>query len=290
MARQLIVNADDYGRSAGVSRGILDAHRNGIVTSTTAMVNLEKSGAHMAEALACPRLGLGLHLVFSSWKPVLPPEAVPGLVDGEGFFLDQHRCWARAGEVPVDQLCAELSAQVARFVELAGRSPDHLDCHQLVHLHPRLFEVYLDVAARHGLPVRVPFAPDVSRETQVALGPFLQGLAPQRLREMVETDARLLAAYGAAHPDRSLLTFFGRDALTLERLLEIIESVPEGVSELMCHPGYADEELGRSGYRSEREVELRLLTHPAAAERTRALGIELVTFAAVAPRGPAGSL
>jgi len=278
MTRRLIVNADDFGRSHGVSRGILDAHRRGIVTSTTAMVNLEDIGTHLAAAHACPELGLGLHLVLCSWKPVLPPESVPGLVDEKGLFLDQHTFWARAADIPQDQIRAELAAQLERFAGLAGRLPDHLDCHQFVHVHPRLFEVYVDLAAQHRLPVRVPFAPDLDWNTEVALGPFLKDFPQERLDEMIEEDIGLLASRELAHPDRSLVTFFGRDSLTLDKLLGLIESVPEGVSELMCHPGYADGELAASGYRSERETELGLLTHPAAIERVRTLGVELVTF------------
>jgi len=75
MSKQLIVNADDYGRAPGLSRGILAAHREGIVTSTTVMINQPDVEGQLAEALVCPGLGVGLHLVFTAWRPVLPPEA-----------------------------------------------------------------------------------------------------------------------------------------------------------------------------------------------------------------------
>lgn len=278
MTRQLIVNADDYGRSAGVSRGILYAHRHGIVTSTTAMVNVDDVQHHLAEAIECPALGIGLHCVFCSWRPVLPPEEVPGLVDDQGFFLDQHVFWARAEEIPLLQLEAELNAQFERFTALAGRAPDHLDCHQLVHVHPRLFEVYVDLAARRHVPVRVPFSAATDWETHLALGPFLQGSSPDQLLAMMSEDMTLLCARGLAHPDHSLTTFFGRRALTPDHLVHLLDTLPDGVSELMCHPGYADAALGRSGYRAEREIELRLLIDPQIRDRITALGIELVTF------------
>ena len=76
MGKQLIVNADDYGRSPGVSRGILRAHREGIVTSTTVMINQPDVEAQLEEALTYPRLGIGLHLVFSAWRPLLPPMSI----------------------------------------------------------------------------------------------------------------------------------------------------------------------------------------------------------------------
>ncbi len=281
MAKQLIVNADDYARSPGVTRGILEAHRKGLVTSTTMMVNVD--GAREAATLAqgCPALGLGLHLVFASWRPILPPASVPGLVTEQGFFLDQFTFWSRAEEIPLDQLAAELLAQYERFLELVGRPPDHLDCHQFVHAHPRLFSLYVDLAARFRLPLRVPFSPEMGWQTQVAIAPFLEGSSPDRLQAMIQEDLALIRERGVAHPDHSLTTWFGKETLTLEHLLHLLGALRDGVTEMLCHPGYSDEALGKSGYRAERDLELRLLTHPAAVERVRDLSIQLVTVDAV---------
>lgn len=279
MVKQLIVNADDYGRSPGVSRGILHAHREGIVTSTTVMVNQPGVEVQLAGALACPALGLGLHLVFTAWRPVLPPEEIPALVDSNGRFLEQHELWARAEAIPVDQLRAELSAQVERFLVLSGRLPDHLDCHHFVHLYPPFFQVYTDLAAHYHLPLRVPFPPETDFAQAVKTLPFLEGFPRDRVRGMIVTDSALIRARRLAHPDHFIGTFFGHRALTLEHLLGLLETLPEGVSELMCHPGYNDPPLASSSYRAERELELRLLTHPAVRERVTELGVELVTFA-----------
>ncbi len=284
MAKQLIVNADDYGRSPGVSRGILHAHRAGIVTSTTVMINQPGVEAQLAEALACPGLGLGLHLTFTAWRPVLPPEMIPALVDESGYFLEQHEVWARAEAVPVDQLRAELGAQVERFVALAGRLPDHLDCHHFVHLYPPFFQVYADLAAYHHLPLRVPFPPQTDFAQAIKTLPFLEGFPRDLVRGMVVTNSNLVRARRLAHPDHFIGTFFGRQALTLDRLFGLLETLPDGVSELMCHPGYNDPALASSSYRAEREIELALLTHPAVRQRIAELGIELVTFAVLAQR------
>lgn len=281
MAKQLIVNADDYGRSPGVSRGILQAHRQGIVTSTSIMINQPGVEPQLAEALLYPALGIGLHLVATAWRPVLPPEEVPGLVDEQGCFFDQHSLWACAEEIPVRELRMELTAQLERFVRLAGRQPDHLDCHHFVHLYPPFFQVYADLAFQLHLPLRVPFPPETDFRRAVKTLGFLEGFPHDLVRGMVATDSALLKARGLTHPDRFISTFYGREALTLEHLLETLDTLPEGISELMCHPGYADEGLARSTYRSERETELMLLTHPAVRERIQALGIGLVTFAAL---------
>ncbi len=281
MHRQLIVNADDYGRSPGVSRGILYAHRQGIVTSTTVMINQPGIEPQLEKALACRELGIGLHLVFSAWRPILPTSAVPGLVRDDGIFLDQHTLWAQAERIPQEQLSAELAAQMERFISLAGQKPDHLDCHHFVHLYPPFFQVYADLAAHQSLPLRVPFPLESDFAKSVATLSFLEGFPRDLVRGMIATNTALLKARDLAHPDRFIGTFFGKKNLTLEYLTNLLESLPEGVSELMCHPGYDDPSLASSTYRPERETELALLTSPLVRERLLSLGIELATFKAL---------
>jgi predicted glycoside hydrolase/deacetylase ChbG (UPF0249 family) len=295
MDRKLIVNADDYARAPGVSRGILQAHREGIVTSTTVMVNQPGAQGQLEEALASQldstetgtSLGVGLHLAFTSWRPVSPPETIPGLVDQNGLFLDQHTLWARAPQIPLDNLQTELAAQVDQFELWAGHLPDHLDCHHFVHLYPPFFQVYSDLAARLHRPLRVPFPAETDLRRAVRTLPFLEGFPYDLVRGMIVTDTNLLQARGLAYPDHFVATFFGREALTLEFLLALLDSLPEGISELMCHPGYDDPALASSSYRLERETELALLTHPRVRQRIADLQIELVTFGALAQQASA---
>ncbi|HSJ52307.1 MAG TPA: ChbG/HpnK family deacetylase [Anaerolineae bacterium] len=284
----LIVNADDYGRAPGVSRGILEAHRQGIVTSTTVMINQPGVEPRLAEALAHPRLGVGLHLVFTAGQPVLPRRDVPGLVDGRGEFLEQHSLWARAEEIPLEQLRDELAAQVERFRALAGHLPDHLDCHHFVHLYPPFFQVYADLAHRLGLPLRVPFPLETDFRLADKKLPFLEGFPQDRVRGMIVTNTALLQARHLAHPDAFISTFFGRPSLTLEHLFAAIDGLPAGVSELMCHPGYDDPALAPSSYRDEREIELRLLTDPALRRHVEDAGVALVTYDALRAPGRGG--
>jgi predicted glycoside hydrolase/deacetylase ChbG (UPF0249 family) len=194
------------------------------------------------------------------------------------MFLDQHTLWARAEEIPLDQLQAELAAQVERFAALAGGPPDHLDCHHFVHLYPPFFQVYADLAARFHLPLRVPFPPEADFRQALKTLPFLEGFPRDLVRGMITTNSALIRSRRLAHPDHFVSTFFGQQALTLDNLLALLETLPEVISELMCHPGYDDAALAPSTYRAERETELALLTHPAVRERVRDLGIELVTF------------
>jgi predicted glycoside hydrolase/deacetylase ChbG (UPF0249 family) len=144
----------------------------------------------------------------------------------------------------------------------------------------------VDLAAQYRLPLRVPFPQEPDFERAATSLPFLHGFPQDLVRGMIATDSALVRARRLPHPDSFVATFFGRQALTLEHLLSLLETLPEGVSELMCHPGYADpvpadpgqESPPPSTYNAEREIELALLTHGAVRARVEALGIELVTF------------
>jgi predicted glycoside hydrolase/deacetylase ChbG (UPF0249 family) len=284
MTRKLIVNADDYGRTREVSRGILRAHQHGIVTSTTVMINRPSIEAQLEEALDCPELGVGQHLVFSTGRPVLSPETVPGLVDERGDFLDQHSLWANAGEVPIDQLHAELAAQIERFAILAGRLPDHFDCHHFVHIYPPFFEVYVGLAAQYNRPLRVPFPIQTDLQKAVRTLDYLEGFPPGLVRAMVAANSQVVQAMDLSYPIHFASSFFGGEALNREHLFHLFETLPEGISELMCHPGLDSPALSDSGYRMERQAELTLLTDPTVRQHLQDLEIELVTFSALAAK------
>lgn len=278
MSKQLIVNADDYGRTEGVTRGIIRAHHQGIVTSTTVMMNMPKVEDALGLADDYPDLGMGVHLVFTAWRPLLPPVEVPSLVDEDGCFHSQEATSSRPQQIDTDELKAELRAQIERL-RASGREPDHLDCHHFVHLYPPFFAVYVELAEEYSLPVRLPFPPEEEFDEAAASVAIAHGLPSDLLREIARQDIGLVQAKGIPHPDRFVRSFYGEEALTLETLLGILEGLPEGISELMTHPGLADEKLlAKSTYAKERERELELLCHPRAKETVSELDIKLVTF------------
>jgi chitin disaccharide deacetylase len=129
--KHLIVNGDDFGAGRGINRGIVEAHRHGILTSASLMVDMPGSGEAARLAAALPRLSLGLHAVFTG------EDGAP-IVD----FDDQERCRT------------ELHDQLRRFEQLTGGLPTHLDSHHNVHRHPRLLPIFLDLTAEYRLPLR----------------------------------------------------------------------------------------------------------------------------------------
>ncbi len=277
MTKYLIVNADDLGLSAGVSRGILESHLHGIVTSTTAMINLPQAADAIRQAQqTAPRLGIGLHVTLTYGAPVLPPALVPSLVQPNGHFhsletFKTHNSWLNAAE-----LRAEIRAQFRRFVQIAGRLPDHLDAHHYAaYLNPDAFDMILRLAAQYRLPLR-------SAETHMTLEAMQQvfigrgypahivASLPQAILEIYETNAR------PQWPDITEREFYHEGA-NLENLLHILSHLREGITELMCHPGYIDD-LPDEGYRTPRLVEKQALVHPAVREVVEREGIRLINF------------
>jgi predicted glycoside hydrolase/deacetylase ChbG (UPF0249 family) len=158
MPKYLIINADDYGMSPGVSRGILEAHATGIVTSTTALVNTPWAAESLALAVArAPRLGLGLHVNLSFGCPASYPNLVPSLVGADGRFFQGQRLLQAMQHFRRADVRREVGAQFERFATLAGRTPDHLDSHQhLGGLHPEVFTAMLELADAAHIPIRDP--------------------------------------------------------------------------------------------------------------------------------------
>ena len=233
MTRRLIVNADDYGRTSGVNAGVLEAHRRGIVTSATVMVLEPAAGDGIRRALAgAPRLDLGLHVVLTGGgAPASAPASVPKLAPGGRFA---RNAGALPDAIPVEEVRREIEAQIERFSGLAGRLPSHLDSHHHSALHLDVEAAFASAAKERGLPVR-------------ASSPAAK--------------ARLRAA-GLRTPDAFFDGFYDA-GVSREILRALLEGLPDGTSEMMCHPGYADEELLRgSSYAEPREREIALLTDP----------------------------
>jgi predicted glycoside hydrolase/deacetylase ChbG (UPF0249 family) len=245
MARQLIVNADDLAISAGITRGIIECHLQGIVTSTSVMVNMPEAAESIRKAQQeAPNLGLGLHFVFSFWKPVLPAESVPSLLKtGDAFPQNYNELTSLVGGFDPAQVKAEMRAQFDQFIALAGHPPDHLDSHHgVTEFSQPASEMMVELAEQYNLPIR---------KHQVAVAAHLR------------------------QPDVMSFDFFD-ETVSFENLSRVLKNVQEGVTELGCHPGYpADlDEV----YKEPRETELRLMTDPRIKAIIEEEGIQLINF------------
>jgi predicted glycoside hydrolase/deacetylase ChbG (UPF0249 family) len=210
----LIVNADDCNLTEGVTSSILDCHDRGIVTSTTFLVNLPVNLQTVRRLKARRGLGVGLHLNVTLGEPVSRKARVSSLIDGEGGFARPRRM--KAARVNPRELYGEYRAQVELFRKVFGRLPTHLDTHHQLHDFPLFYKVLAEIAQRYRLPVRR------SRLTE--------GRKPVKSR-------------GIRTPDRLLGSLDPECCWTRELLASTLRCLPDGVSEIMCHPGRNDAAL-----------------------------------------------
>lgn len=277
-ARRLIINADDFGLSEGVNRGIREAHTAGSVTSASLLVNTPgfTDAVHLARQL--PSLGVGLHLNLTTGAPISPPDAVPSLCDprtGRFRRLPGFVARALAGGIAASDVARECTAQIA-CMAATGLRITHLDGHEHAHVLPGVWSPVVAAARQAGVTVvRIPLEP-VTGIAWRPIAAFGQALLATSYR---------LAARHAPVP-RSADHFRGF-ALTgrrdfLERLLALLDALEPGVTELMVHPGYPDASLaGWVGYAEGRQRELAALTSPAVRDRLQRGDVELVSFGAV---------
>jgi len=273
MTSTLIVNADDYGRTPGVSSGIRQAHLRGLVSTTTVMVNMPDALDQIRIAQdECPRLGLGVHLNLTIGSPCAPTEEIPTLLDSRGHFRERVAIVQSPDSLDPTQAEIEFRAQIQAFLT-TGATLDHLDSHHhIVAVSPTLWEIYLNLANEFGCGVRPSFPSDIPQEALIDVYP------PSVLSFACHGAMELLRTSQVPHPDNFLASFFGLNA-TQENLLTLLGDLPSGVCELMCHPGYPDPVLlAESDYAKEREVELAILTHPIIKQAVQQAEIRLSTY------------
>jgi hypothetical protein len=263
--KKLIINSDDYGRTPEISRGIREVHLRGVLSSTTCMMNIPTTVDDIAIALKeTPNLGMGVHLVLTMGKPLSKPEAVPSIVDENGNHLKYNPFFANVPNLNMDEVKAEWRLQIERFIKAAGRKPTHLDSHHhSSYFSPALFRGMLELAKEYDCPIRYPFSEEGMGE----------------LTETSKYVPALIKEFNPKRPDRFIASFYD-DGATQDEILRLISELPEGTTEIMCHPGYVDEAFAKeSVYNFQRERELKILTDPTIKQAIQTKGIELITFA-----------
>jgi chitin disaccharide deacetylase len=273
MLKKLIVNADDYGRTKNVSKGIRQAHGEGIVSTTTVMMNLP--GALEAVRLAkveTPALGLGVHLNLTFGEPLSPEAKVTSITDAQGGFRSKDFYFYHSDEITGNHVEYEWRMQIEAFLN-CGVVLDHLDSHHHIALaSPEFWYLSLRLAKEYGCGVRLPNPTDIPDEV-------LRDVLPNDSSDFVRHYALgALDEAGIPHPNHFISSFFG-SGVSLDHLSSILHSLPEGISELMCHPGFVDEELcATSGYAKPRQKEYEILTNPKIVQLIQKSEIVLTTF------------
>jgi hopanoid biosynthesis associated protein HpnK len=286
--KNLIVNADDFGWTEGVNRGIVEAFRHGIVTSTSLLANGVAFGEAVELAKTAPGLGVGVHLNLSDGKPVAERKKVTTLVNDKGEFAGGPETLllrrARRG-LPLEEVEREWGAQIQK-VRDARIEPTHLDGHKHVHMLPGLFEMALRLAKKHGVgAIRVSLEESSLRAALSSGGKHRGGVVMKqgvlaRGLKLLARDAREQAGHAGIATADYFCGIAQTGELTREGVEQFLKSLPEGTTELMCHPGYVDDALKKTATRLQgsRRTELEILTDTRIRNLVASQGIRLIDY------------
>ena len=271
-----------------MNRGIVDAFRNGIVTSTSLLANGAAFASGVDAARIAPGLGMGVHLNLSDGAPVADRETVTSLLNDEGNFAGGPESLllrrARRGLL-LEEAEREWDAQIQK-VRDAGIEPTHLDGHKHVHMLPGFFEIALRLAKRHSIgairvslessSLRVALSSGEKQHTGVVMK---QGVQARGLK-LLARDAREEAERAGIATADYFCGIAQTGELTMDGLTQFLKSLPEGTTELMCHPGYADAALQKTATRLQdsRQTELEILTDTGIRNLVASQGIRLIDY------------
>ena len=246
--KKLIVNADDFGLTEGNTIAHVLCHEDGILTSTTLMVNMPFAPLAVALSKKHPKLGVGIHLTLTMGRPVL--EGKKTFTDDEGNFRKQKTYAAGYPdqEVNNDEVYAEWKAQMEKFIDMMGKKPTHIDSHHHVHLRDNLYPVARRLAKEYDLPMRLrPETDKTDYDYEVAL----------------------------------MLPGFYDDTAKPEYVTENTFGIwDHEIIEIMCHPAFIDQRLiDISSYCQERANELQTIRDKGLKKWIKEHDIELITFA-----------
>ncbi len=282
--RRLLINADDFGLTTGINRAILEAHTKGVVTSTTLMANGHAFADAVRASHASSRLSVGCHVVLVDGLPLLSASHVPTLTNPRNpdLFRDNLSSFvlrSSLGLIAPEQIEAEATAQI-RKLQTAGIVVSHVDSHKHTHLFLNVLEPLLRAAKACGVrAIRNPFGPIAF--ALVAKRPRLwkRYAETKLLNGLADRFRRTASKVGVLTPDGTL-GIVATGALDQQLFRFMIENLPDGTWEFVCHPGYNDAELQgvRTRLRGSRELELQVLTSTATRELLAHNKIELISY------------
>jgi len=278
---QLIVNADDFGLTAGVNRAIIELHAAEVLTSATLMAQAPATEQAVEMARAMPTLGVGCHVVLVDGAPVLEPTALRTLVHHEtgslyptlGSFLKR----LLTGRIRPKEIETEAAAQIA-LLQSYGLRLTHVDTHKHTHMFPSVLRPLLRAARAAGIhSVRNPFEPLWSLDV-TPNAPDMRRLQVTLLRRFEPKFRSIVAEEGFTTTDGAIGVL--ATGIDIETVRAMMLAMPEGTFELVSHPGYKDADLERANTRllASRELERNALM---AIKEFR--GVNLVSFAEINP-------
>jgi predicted glycoside hydrolase/deacetylase ChbG (UPF0249 family) len=263
MQVRLIINADDFGLTPGVNRAIAELYDAGAVTSATLMATGPAFDDAVALALARPNLGVGCHIVLVDGTPVSDPAMIPTLLgpDRRTFrnSLGDFALGVLRGAIRQDEIQREALAQIQKL-QSTGLKLTHVDTHKHTHLLSRVMRPVIRALEQSDIrAIRNPFEPRwaASLGGSTRRSVLVRALAPGRRR----FEASPPIASHRVLTSRGTIGISATGHLNSTTLSALLQSIPDGTWELVCHPGYNDSDLDAvtTRLRTERETELRAL-------------------------------
>jgi hopanoid biosynthesis associated protein HpnK len=267
--RRLIVNADDFGRSHSINEAVIRAHRDGILTTASLMVNEPGGGEAVTLARENPRLGVGLHLVLLQGHSALPPEKIPGLVNARGEFSNSpvgagmNYFFKRRLR---EQLRAEIRAQFEKF-HATGLPLDHVNGHLHLHLHPTIFKILMADADKLGIRCFRLTRDCLARSRRMANGRWFYRVSHAAIYAWLSRRAREPLRRRGIHHAQITFGLLQNARVDEDYILKLLPELPPGDSELYSHPSL-----------DEFKHEFDALVSPRVEEQTKQLGIELIRY------------
>lgn len=277
--KRLIVNADDFGLHSAVNQGIIEGYHNGCIRSTSLVV----AGMAAEEAVTLahdnPGLGVGVHLTLVAERPVLSPKRIPSLIGENGYLLPDHVAFIRryiSGRICKEELRAECEAQIL-LAHRFGIRPTHLDSHQHLHVLPGVVKIIVDLAKKYNFSrIRLPAeACSFYGDYPASAGRYIAKCGLTMCARMAQ---KAIRSAGIGTPDH----FFGMLAgghLYKQHFLSILRLLPNGVSEIMVHPGKNNrilDDIYHWGYHWEEELDS--VTSAETMEFIRNQHIDLISY------------
>ena len=267
--RRLIVNADDFGLSRSVNEAVIRAHRDGILTSASVMVNEPACDEAVKLAKENPKLGVGLHITLLMGHSALPAGKIPGLVNNRGEFSDSPvstgmKYFFNSGLR--EQLRAEIRAQFEKF-RATGLPLDHVNGHLHFHLHPAVFKILMEESDTLGISHLRLTRDCFSRSRRTSHGHLLYRISHAAIFEMLSSRARRPLEQKKIRHAQITFGLLQNARVDEEYILKLLPELPPGDSELYSHPS-----LG------EFKHEFDALVSPRVRELVNKLGIELIRY------------
>jgi hopanoid biosynthesis associated protein HpnK len=279
--KRLIITSDDFGLSSGVNQAVEQAFQGGLLTGASIMPGAGTFKEAVEIALRNPALQVGLHLTLLQGQSVLPASQIPGLVDASGRFSDNPVMTGFRyffDRSLYGQLKREIEAQIESVLD-AGIHLTHIDGHLNIHLHPTVFRILAELMPRYGITT-----------FRLAQERLLHNLRFDRSRILGKSIEKIIFAFlsDSARPELDRLGIgyatevkgvLNSGRMTEGYILNIIDSLQEGVTEIYFHPGIMpDEEVTRRMPDYLHQEEFTAITSPKVRQKLKELQIQLQNY------------